>query len=130
MNKWIPIAVFALVGTAVGVALYFALFREKPVEPPEQELQEKSFDPVAFMERFDLNGDDAVEWDQFRTSYGTTPDDAQPAFLISSPGKAAVKAEQAFAAMDLNKNGKVDAAAFAQLEARVARLEQRLGIAG
>jgi hypothetical protein len=121
MKKAVPFTILALVGIGIGAAVYFAFFNEKPIEHVEPEVVEWTFDSAVFLEKFDLNLDGAVDWDEFKATYGSPGAAGENAFLLSNPGKPAASAELAFKRMDSNGNGKIDAEDLKRLTQHVWR---------
>ncbi|MBX3460012.1 MAG: EF-hand domain-containing protein [Planctomycetes bacterium] len=103
MKKVVPAVLLALIGVAVGVALYFTVFDSEPPqqangEPPRTD---QEFDIEGFMARFDDDTDGKVSREEFDRHY----DKGEPRFVISAKGGKAAPVDAAWRILDLDADG-------------------------
>ncbi|MCA8913206.1 MAG: hypothetical protein KDB82_16015 [Planctomycetes bacterium] len=105
MKKVVPFVILAVLGTGLGLLIWWA-FREKPVDNPgntEPEMENLDFVAADFLPTFDINEDLQVTFDEFKERYGKGP-----LIFHEENGGPALSAEQAFKRWDRDQNGVVD----------------------
>ncbi|MCC7511001.1 MAG: hypothetical protein IT464_16725 [Planctomycetes bacterium] len=107
MKKVVPTVILALIGIAVGVTAWFALFDKPPANDPlppgngELVVEDREFDLEKFISHFDSDGDGRISREEFEKGYGH----GEHQVAISAQGGVKVELEPAWRLLDIDRDG-------------------------